>query len=266
MPAPELLAQLSDLGLTKNEALAYLTLVEEAPAEGLTGYEVAARSGIPRSAVYTVMRKLESSGAAFATGESPARYAPTDPARFVEHVRGQTTARLDRLQEAFDRLPKRTRPEPVWILHGYDEVLARIDEMLRSATESVYLSLWSRELEVLAPALATLPDSVHRVLYSPDRVEEPPAGFSCWIDSVAGDPPKAAWSHRGLVVVDRRQALIGGTEVDADNQTVVTTNPSLVNVATDHIILDITRLAGIQGLDCRGVVGEMMRPHLRSPS
>ena len=262
MPAPELLAQLCELGLTKNEALAYLTLVEEAPAEGLTGYEVAARSGIPRSAVYAVMRKLEGSGAAFATGDSPARYAPTDPTRLVERMRDDARVRLDRLQEALARLPRVSRPEPIWILHAYEDVLERIDGLLRSATRSVYLSLWSRELDRLAPALASLPAEVHKVLYSPDAVPQPPPGFSCWIDSVAGDPPKAAWSHRGLVVVDRRQALIGGTEPDADNQTVLTTNPSLVNVATDHIILDITRLAHQTGRDCSGVVGEMMRPHL----
>jgi len=261
MPAPELIAQLSELGLTKNEALAWLTLLEE--DEPLTGYEVAARSGIPRSAVYAVMRKLEAQGAAFATGAEPARYAPTEPARFTARIRDRTNARLDRLDEALERLPKRSRPEPVWILHAYDDVMQRIDAMLRSATESVYLSLWNRELEVLAPALASLPEGAHKVLYSPDRVVEPPEGFSCWIDTVAGDPPKAAWSHRGLVVVDRRHALIGGTELDADNQAVLTTNPSLVNVATDHIILDITRLAGLQDRDCRGVVGEMMRPHLR---
>ena len=36
-----------------------------------------------------------------------------------------TEARLEGVGEALDRLPKRTRPEPVWILSRYEEVLAR---------------------------------------------------------------------------------------------------------------------------------------------
>ena len=35
----------------------------------------------------------------------------------------------------------------------------------------------------------------------------------------------------------------GGTEPDADNHAVWTPNPSLVDVATNHIILDITLMA-----------------------
>ncbi|MCP4917454.1 MAG: TrmB family transcriptional regulator [Proteobacteria bacterium] len=259
----ELIAQLTELGLTRNAALAWLTLLREAGQEGLTGYEVAASGGIPRSAVYNVMRSLESSGAAFSTGESPARYVPTDASRFLAELRSQHAAKVARLDEALSNLPKLARPEPVWILHDYNQVLARIDTMIRDARERVYLSLWNRELLVLAPALRTLEDrGLHCVLYSPDQVPGPPAAFSSWVDDVVGDPPKAAWSHRGIVVVDRKQALIGGNEPDADNQAVLTTNPSLVTMATDHIVLDITRLAGLQGRDCTDVVATMMSPHL----
>ena len=60
-----LVTRLEGLGLSRNEALAYLTLLEADEEDGLTGYEVASRSSIPRSAVYTVLRKLQSSGAAF---------------------------------------------------------------------------------------------------------------------------------------------------------------------------------------------------------
>ena len=42
-----------------------------------------------------------------------------------------------------------------------------------------------------------------------------------------------------------------------------TTNPSLVDVAANHIILDITLLARAQGRDATGDVAPMMRPHLR---
>ncbi len=260
---PEAIAKLTELGMTRNEALAYLTLLEEPSLEGATGYEVASRSGIPRSAVYSVLRRLEESGAAFCTGEKPARYLPTSPERFVDQMRRSSHTRLERLSEILSRLPKRSRPEPIWSLSRYDEVMARIEAMIRGAQRSLYLSIWSRELEVLRPALQAVADrDLHRVLHCPDPIREQPPGFSCWIDDVTADADKAAWSHKALVVVDRREALIGGTEPSADNHAVLTSNPSLVDTATNHIILDITLLARRRGADCSGDVSPMMRPHL----
>ena len=258
----ELVSRLGRQGLTRNEALAYLTLLEDESEQGLSGYEVAARSGIPRSAVYAVLRKLESTGAAFCYGE-PARFAPTDPARWIEQTRKQTNSRLDALAAGLTALPKRSHPEPIWILNRYTEVMDRIDAMIRQAQQSVYLSLWPRELALLRPAISAVRSrDLHRVLHSPASISSPPEGFSCWVDDVAGDEAKATWSHKALVVVDREFALIGGTEPEADNHTVWTANPSLVDVATNHIILDITLMARSRGLDPVGVVSPMMRPHL----
>lgn len=259
-----LTAQLTEIGMTRNEAVAYLTLVEDDDEAGLTGYEVAARSGIPRSAVYGVLRKLEESSAAFANGHKPVRYVATDPEQLVEHVRRTNLAQLDQLAEGLSSLPKRVRPEPVWILRRYHEVMQRAGTMIRGAQQSVYLSIWPRELQLLAPDLESIGErSLHRVLHSPAPLVATPPGFSCWIDEeMPGDEAKALWSHKVLVVVDRRAALIGGAEPDADNHAVWTTNPSLVDVATNHIVLDITLMSRRSGRDCVGDVAPMMRPHL----
>jgi len=259
----EIVNQLVASGLTRNESLAYVSLLESAEPEGLTGYEVAARSGIPRSAVYSVLRKLENAGAAFATGDKPARYVPTPPARFVSELRTSAISTYDKLDAVLERVPVRALPEPIWTVSRYDQVLARLDEMLRSAERSIYLSLWSRELDALRPALdAVASRALHRVLHSVDRVQDCPAGFSCWNDDVTDNAEKATWSHKVLAVVDRRVALMGGADPDADNHAVVTTNPSLVDVATNHIILDITLLARSSGRDPAVDVAPMMRPHL----
>ncbi len=257
------IARFVELGLTRNEALAYVTLLEDAGNGGLTGYEVSARSGIPRSAVYAVMRKLEHAGAAFCMGSEPARYAATDPDKLVEHMRRTMLTQLESLSESLQQLPKRARPEPVWILNRYSDVMARIETMIRGAERSVYLSVWPRELALLMPCLEAVAERpLHRVLHSPARVNHLPADFSSWIDDVERDEAKAAWSHKALVVTDRREALIGGTEPMADNQAVWTTNPSLVDVATNGIIMDITLMSRASGRDCTDVVSPMMRPHL----
>ena len=260
-------AHLEGLGLSRNEALAYLTLLEEeeAGAPGMTGYEVAARSGIPRSAVYTVLRKLQGVGAAFEFGEDPVRFVATDPEIWLAELRRASDARMDQAAAELKRLPKRARPEPVWILRRYAEVMQRLDRMIRGAEQSVWLSAWAREIDALQPAFDAVAErKLHRVLHSPAGLSHEPTGFSCWIDAVDGDEGKATWSHKVLLVVDRREALIGGAEPDADNHAVWTTNPSLVDTATNHIILDITLMARDRARegDCEAVVSPMMRPHL----
>jgi HTH-type transcriptional regulator, sugar sensing transcriptional regulator len=262
---PELLvSELTELGLTRNQSLAYLTLLEDGGGQGLTGYEVGARSGVPRSAVYKVLRQLEEVGAAFSVGQEPQRFIAAGPDRWVDRVRQTTLSRLDAVADALKGLPQRSRPEPVWIVRRYEEVMGRIAEMLRAARQSVYLSMWRREVDHLRPVLAEIADrTLHRVLHCPEPLPDPPSGFSAWIDAPA-DPSQLLWSHKVLVVVDRREALVGGSEPAVDNDAVWTTNPSLVDVATNHIILDLTLMSHRTGRSCDVDVAPMMRPHLPS--
>lgn len=255
-----LLAELVGLGLVRNEGLAWLALLEDDTGRGLTGYEVAARSNVPRSAVYAVLRGLEAAGAAFSHGQEPQRFVAIAPEQWLDRKRRDQLARVEAVGRLFAALPKRDRPEPVFILARYDDVLARADLMIRAAEKSVYLSMWPRELDRLARAVGAVADRpLHRVLHSPAPLPPPP-GFATWPDP--GDSARAGWSHKLLVVVDRREALIGGAEPAADNHAVWTTNPSLVDVATNHIVLDITRIAQATGQDCAADVAPMMRTRL----
>ncbi len=255
---------LQELGLTRSEALAYLTLLEAEEVAGLTGYEVSARSGVPRSAVYTVLSRLEALGACFHSGEGPARYLATDPTRFLQHLRATSEARLAEAAEQLARVPKRSRPEPVWALSGYDEVLQEAGRLLASATQSVLISAWVRELDALSTALSACAarPGLHRVLHCPDLGDRLVPGFSAWTEPLGADPAKAGWSHKLIVVVDGRDALIGGAEPSADNDSVRTSNRSLVDLATNHVILDITRIASASGRSCDADVAPMMRPYL----
>ncbi len=259
----DIASDLIALGMTRNESLGYLCLLQAEESLGLTGYEVAARSGIPRSAVYGVLRKLHDAGAIFPTGDKPARYAPVPPKDLLAAMRRGTMARIESLESKLDALPSRSHPEPVWIVSQYDEVLARVGEMIRNAERSVYLSVWQRELDLLRPTLAEVHGRrLHRVLHSIDRITAPPPGFSCWVETAEPDDPRGWWSHKIVAVVVGREALIGGTEPDADNQAVWTRNPSLVDLATNHIVLDITLIARRAGQDPTDAVAPMMRPHL----
>ncbi len=263
MERETLVSELAELGLTRNQSLAYLTLLEDDGDVGLTGYEVGARSGVPRSAVYKVLRQLEDTGAAFCVGSDPQRFHAAEPEGWLDRVRRATVTRLARVGQSLASLPTRTRPEPVWIVRRYDDVLERVAHMIRGAEQAIYLSLWRREIDRLAPVLAEVAGrDLHRVLHCPQGLSSPPPEFSCWLDATADDPTKAHWAHKALVVIDRREALIGRTDPAADNDAVWTTNSSLVDAATNHIILDVTLLASRTGRSCEVDVAPMMRPTL----
>jgi sugar-specific transcriptional regulator TrmB len=124
---------LAALGLTRNEALAYVCLLQAEEPLGLTGYEVAARSGIPRSAVYGILRRLQEGEFAFPTGDKPARYAPLPPREVVARVRSQTLERIEDLAGRLEELPARNQPEPIWILDRYERLLQVVSERLAAA-------------------------------------------------------------------------------------------------------------------------------------
>ncbi len=52
----EIIELLSEFGLAANLGKTYVALLENNPA---TGYEICTQSGVPRSAIYSVLNKLE---------------------------------------------------------------------------------------------------------------------------------------------------------------------------------------------------------------
>lgn len=263
-PPDAIAAELVALGLTRNESLGYLCLLEAEESLGLTGYEVAARSGIPRSAVYGVLRKLQDGGWIFPTGDQPARYAPVPARDVLAGIRLDTLDRLAGLEESLGNLTPRSQPEPVWILNRYDRVLEVVAAAIGRAEHSLCLSLWQRELLALEAAVASaVSRGVHVLLHSIDPALECPPGAACWADRDADDR-RRTWSHKLIAVVDRREAIMGGAEPGANNQAVHTRNPSLVDLATNHIVLDVTLIARALGRDPGSDVAPLMRPHLSS--
>ena len=64
----EIIELLSEFGLAANLGKTYVALLENNPA---TGYEICTQSGVPRSAIYSVLNKLEVLGIVNSIGPSP---------------------------------------------------------------------------------------------------------------------------------------------------------------------------------------------------
>ncbi len=240
---------LKELGFTTNESRAYLALLRASPA---TGYEVAASSDVPRSAIYTVLRGLETRGLVNLLPGQPARYVPLDARRFVELQRGRQARALDELQVGLARVAAAPADAPTWTLRGYDPVLDQARALVDGASSTVHASLWQREADALAePLRRAAARGVRVLLFSFTRLPAVGTGLSYGIDE---SELEQYWTHGLILLADGARALIGGAERGEANRAVVTEDEALLGVARSNLVLDITLYGQRTGRDVSGYV------------
>jgi len=96
--------ELQRLGMSGYEAKAYVALV--ASGTPLNGYEVAKRSGVPRSTVYETLAKLVGRGAAYEVraGEDAVGYIALPPSALLDRLRREFDQSIDVLSAALPEL------------------------------------------------------------------------------------------------------------------------------------------------------------------
>ena len=239
MTYEDVIGRLQHLGMSGYEAKTYLALV--GAGEPLNGYEVAKRSGVPRSTVYETLAKLVARGAAFEVrGAGDA----------VDYLPLPVKALLNRLGRDYHEslaaldvmLPAIAAPPTVHLIHnlsGAASLLDRAGDVIAGARRELFLSIWPEEMTALG-----------------DLVEQAEARGVA-VTSIAfgdlGDPVGHTYQHalstpdvvlenlgcRMLTVVgDRQEAVVGGfTETGAWG--VYTDNPAVVLLAVEYIRHDI---------------------------
>ncbi len=244
------IATMKQLGFNASEARIYIALVKACPA---TGYELAARSGVPRSAIYNLLRRLEARGVVSALAGKPARYMPLPPEQLCDRLRGRMTRDLDQLSSALAGLSTTDSAVSTWPVLGYQEQLERARAMVSSAQRLVFASLWRREASALADAFAAAEQrGVEVVLFSfttlPDGLGR---CFSYGIDETALE---AHWPHRLLLLADDREVLIGDAADVANSRAIVAREPALIEIVRSNLVLDLTLYGQRTGEDVHDVI------------
>ena len=249
---------LVELGFSLNEARAYAALSKESPA---TGYELAGRAQIPRSAVYGVLRRLVDAGAARSIAGTPERFAPTAADDLLALLRKRFDARTEELEEAMRHVEAAPTAPDVFSVRGYARVMEEAERVMRGAKHRLVVSGWPRELALLSPELGrAVKRRVYVVLFSHAAlVDLPGEVFSYGLDESALED---FWKHRLVVVADDRRALLGATEHSDDDTAIVSETAAIAEIATSQIALDITLLSQRQGRDIEGVMAKMLGPRV----
>jgi sugar-specific transcriptional regulator TrmB len=254
MAEPELVAALVALGFSLNESRAYRALLLESPA---TGYEVGVRAQIPRSAVYGVLRRLVSVGAARAIAGRPERFAAAPPGEVLTLLRKRFDGQADALEEAVRSLDV-TPPTPdAFSVCGYERIVEEAERLVASAEDRLVVSGWPREIERLAPELKRAGKRrVYIVVFSHAVLPKLPGEtFSYGLEQHALE---SFWKHRLIVVADDVRTLIAATEATDKDGGVVSETPAIAEVATSQVALDITLLAQRQKRDVEHVMARML--------
>lgn len=243
MTIAPLIPPLEALGFTLNEARAYAALLQRGAS---TGYEVGQHAGIPRSAVYGVLRRLVQTGAArsmAARDGEPERFVATPPEGLVALLKKRFEANTVSLEDAAKRLDTTPDSPDVYGVRGYLRVMEEAERLVSTAKSQLVLSGWPRELTQLAPELKKAHKrKVFIVIFSHAALPDDLPGhtFSYGVDQ---KDLEAFWKHRLVVIADDARTLVGATEQGAHDGAVVSATAAISELATSQIALDITLLA-----------------------
>lgn len=249
----KLTQQIKDLGLTAYEAKAYISLLENNP---VTRYQLSKISGVPRSAIYNTIQKLEQLGAVNAQSTEPEKYVPLPPDTFLEMLQRNYETRIDSARKSLKNYEVRVVPDQLWNLSGYDNMILKARELIQKAEESLFISAWAREIKLIKTDLQDAAKrGVHIVIFSFTEIELADAEVISY--ALPEKELEKIWQHKMILISDRNEVIMGEAEVQHQQKTAWTANRALIDIALNHIILDITIYSIRFNENISGIVGGM---------
>lgn len=128
-------------GFTRHEAILYVALCKEG---GLSGYEAAKLSGIPRSNAYLALAGLVDKGGAFRIDGDTSKYMAVPAAELVFSLRRQQ-------EEVFEFIEKNSplredSREPFYTIIGKENIVNKMSHIISHAKDRLYISTSPAEL------------------------------------------------------------------------------------------------------------------------
>jgi sugar-specific transcriptional regulator TrmB len=152
---PQLISNLEKLGLTENEAKAYVGLVSLREA---TAREIHELTNVPRAKIYEILKVLAKKGFLEVRQGSPTYFRAVDPKQVIAKMKDEfvncAIETLSQLNELSYELPKTS---PVWCIQSDWGIKNRIREILAGVKEELIIFSSSPEfLQEFEPELQKL--------------------------------------------------------------------------------------------------------------
>lgn len=244
--------KMMQLGFTQYEARAYVSLLCNYPA---TRYEISKKSGVPRSAIYDVIQKLDNLGVVNVLTTKPEKYVPLPPEEFLRMLERRYHQKIEDLRESLSQMNTDVEPEQLWNITGYRNLIEKAREMILSAKNEIYISIWKSEMSELEKVLcAAQRRGIKVVIFSFTQVPQIGMVFSYGLEE---RELEKVWDHKLILMCDRQELLMGEANRQVQRKAAWTKNKAIIAIAANHIVLDIT-LFGIRScIDVSEAVIEM---------
>ncbi|WP_458454072.1 TrmB family transcriptional regulator, partial [Methanobrevibacter sp.] len=165
----ENISTLKGIGLTMYEAQAYVTLTSLISA---TADEVSQNSGIPRSKIYDVLKKLNEKHFLEIEEGRPLTYNVKSPVEVLTREKEQLNSKIDdtitRLTYVYENGMSQVQA-PIWRIYGIEKIIAQELEIIKRAKNSINMRigfLFENEGEQLVKALKNRNDLKINILAS----------------------------------------------------------------------------------------------------
>ncbi len=139
-----LITVLNSLGFTENEAKIYISLLKTGPQNG---YEISKSSGVPRSKIYVLLERLLQRGILTSSHNGKNVIYKAEPVSRLEDMATLDLQRnLQALRKETSKISETGDDDQIWHLSGYDNILLRVEEMIRTAEHELLIQIWQPEL------------------------------------------------------------------------------------------------------------------------
>lgn len=166
----ENISLLKGIGLTMYEAQAYVTLTSLISA---TAVEVSESSGIPRSKIYDVLKKLNEKNFIEIEDGRPLTYNVKSPVEVLtrekERINSQIDDAITRLTFIYENGMSQVQA-PIWRIYGVEKIISQEIEIIKRSKNSINMRigfLFEGEGEALIKSLKNRSDLRINILASP---------------------------------------------------------------------------------------------------
>ena len=232
----DLIALLKKIGFTNYESKAYLGLLKNNPA---TGYEISQATDVPRSVIYSTLRKLESNGVVVSIHGKPMRYIPLSPKQLLSRLESDFSEKINSLSEQLIAFEDKPDSKGFWNIRGYKSLIEICETHIKNARKQIVISGWKREIDIFHKSLVDAKArGVDVVIFTFNDISQEYGDVFSY--NIPEDRLKNIWDHKLILVTDSKELIMGPANQDEDEQVIWTQNEAVLKIAINYIVLDIT--------------------------
>lgn len=204
--------KLKNLGFSQYEIRCYLALAANHP---LNGSKLSQISGIARSRVYDVLRNLTRRGLVLEAGDG--LYVPLPAEELLKRLQWEFSANLEALKQQLEGQTQDAAYEYIWMVRGYDQVIAKAREMIARARHEIYVRLFPDSAQLLNEDLKAAEGHGVGIRYI--AMGSIPLLFDIQVQHPNGDDLIQNIGGRSFdIIADKSEALVGIFELGQEAQ------------------------------------------------